>query len=99
MGHPLLDLTSQTAVVIGGTSGIGLALARALAQSGANVVPTGRRTELVEGRVDAIHRAGISLRRCEGSETIKIHFPVSCWLGGRSGFIAVPGRTRAGSET
>src|SRR2546430_9231897 len=47
MGHPLLDLTNKTAVVIGGTSGIGLALARGLAQAGANVVPTGRRAELV----------------------------------------------------
>ncbi|HEV2196223.1 MAG TPA: SDR family NAD(P)-dependent oxidoreductase, partial [Candidatus Acidoferrum sp.] len=47
MGHPLLDLTNKTAVVIGGTSGIGLALARGLAQAGANVVATGRREELV----------------------------------------------------
>ena len=47
MGHPLLDLTNKTAVVIGGTSGIGLALARGLAQAGAHVVPTGRRAELV----------------------------------------------------
>src|ERR1700690_1051230 len=47
MGHPLLDLTDQTAVVIGGTSGIGLALTKALAQAGANVVPTGRRAEQV----------------------------------------------------
>ena len=47
MGHPLLDLTNKTAVVIGGTSGIGLALTRGLAQAGANVVPTGRRAEQV----------------------------------------------------
>jgi NAD(P)-dependent dehydrogenase (short-subunit alcohol dehydrogenase family) len=48
MGHPLLDLTNKTAVVIGGTSGIGLALTRGLAQAGANVIPTGRRQELVQ---------------------------------------------------
>jgi NAD(P)-dependent dehydrogenase (short-subunit alcohol dehydrogenase family) len=47
MGHSLLDLTNKTAVVIGGTSGIGLAVARGLAQAGANVVPTGRRNEQV----------------------------------------------------
>jgi NAD(P)-dependent dehydrogenase (short-subunit alcohol dehydrogenase family) len=47
MGHPLLDLTNKTAVVIGGTSGIGFALTRGLAQAGANVVPTGRREEQV----------------------------------------------------
>lgn len=52
MGHPLLDLQNKTAVVIGGTSGIGLALARGLAQAGANVVATGRREELVK-RVSA----------------------------------------------
>jgi NAD(P)-dependent dehydrogenase (short-subunit alcohol dehydrogenase family) len=48
MGHPLLDLANKTAVVIGGTSGIGLALTRGLAQAGANVVPTGRREEHVK---------------------------------------------------
>jgi NAD(P)-dependent dehydrogenase (short-subunit alcohol dehydrogenase family) len=48
MGHPLLDLTGKTAVVIGGTSGIGLALSRELAKAGADVVPTGRRAELVQ---------------------------------------------------
>ena len=47
MGHQLLNLTDKTAVVIGGTSGIGLALTRGLAQAGANVVPTGRRDEQV----------------------------------------------------
>jgi len=47
MAYPLLDLTGKTAVVIGGTSGIGLALSRGLAQAGANVVPTGRRSEQV----------------------------------------------------
>jgi NAD(P)-dependent dehydrogenase (short-subunit alcohol dehydrogenase family) len=48
MAYPLLDLTGKTAVVIGGTSGIGLALTRGLAQAGANVVPTGRRAEQVK---------------------------------------------------
>jgi NAD(P)-dependent dehydrogenase (short-subunit alcohol dehydrogenase family) len=48
VGHPLLDLADKTAVVIGGTSGIGLALTRGLAQAGANVVPTGRRDEQVQ---------------------------------------------------
>ena len=48
MGHPALDLNSRTAVVIGGTSGIGLTLAKGLAAAGANVVPSGRRRELLE---------------------------------------------------
>jgi NAD(P)-dependent dehydrogenase (short-subunit alcohol dehydrogenase family) len=58
MGHPTLDLTSKTAVVIGGTSGIGLTLARGLAEAGANVVPTGRRQALVETAVGEIKRLG-----------------------------------------
>jgi NAD(P)-dependent dehydrogenase (short-subunit alcohol dehydrogenase family) len=58
MGHPLLDLTNKTAVVIGGTSGIGLALAKALAQAGANVVPAGRRASHVRGAVSEVEALG-----------------------------------------
>src|SRR5579872_4473069 len=58
MGHPLLDLTNKTAVVIGGTSGIGLAIAKALAKAGANVVPTGRRTDLVKAAAAEIENLG-----------------------------------------
>jgi len=47
MGHPLLDLANKTAVVIGGTSGIGLEVSRGLARAGANVIPTARREEQV----------------------------------------------------
>ena len=58
MGHPLLDLTNKTAVVIGGTSGIGLALARGLAEAGANLVATGRREELVRNVASEIVELG-----------------------------------------
>jgi len=58
MGHPALDLTSKTAVVIGGTSGIGRALALGLAQAGATVVPTGRREELVRSAAREIEAQG-----------------------------------------
>lgn len=58
MGHPLLDLTNKTAVVIGGTSGIGLTLARGLAQAGANVVPTGRRIDRLRAAVAEIEALG-----------------------------------------
>jgi NAD(P)-dependent dehydrogenase (short-subunit alcohol dehydrogenase family) len=44
----LFDLTGRTAVVVGGTSGIGRALAIGLAEAGADVVPTGRRLPLVK---------------------------------------------------
>src|ERR1700716_3466653 len=58
MGHPLLDLTNKTAVVIGGTSGIGLALTRGLAQAGANVVPSGRRAEQVKAAAAEVAALG-----------------------------------------
>jgi NAD(P)-dependent dehydrogenase (short-subunit alcohol dehydrogenase family) len=58
MGHPALDLTSKNAVVVGGTSGIGLTLAKGLALAGANVVATGRRKELVERAANEISALG-----------------------------------------
>ena len=58
MAYPLLDLTNKTAVVIGGTSGVGLALTRALAQAGANVVPTGRRSAQVASAASEVQALG-----------------------------------------
>jgi NAD(P)-dependent dehydrogenase (short-subunit alcohol dehydrogenase family) len=58
MGHPQLDLTSKTAVVIGGTSGIGLTIAKGLAKAGANVVPSGRREELALSVAAELERSG-----------------------------------------
>jgi NAD(P)-dependent dehydrogenase (short-subunit alcohol dehydrogenase family) len=58
MGHPKLDLASKIAVVIGGTSGIGLTLAKGLAQAGADVIATGRRADLVKSAADEIRVLG-----------------------------------------
>jgi NAD(P)-dependent dehydrogenase (short-subunit alcohol dehydrogenase family) len=58
MGHPLLDLNGKAAVVIGGTSGIGLSLAKGLAVAGANVVATGRRADLVASAAREIQALG-----------------------------------------
>ena len=44
----LFDLTGRTAVVVGGTSGIGRTLALGLADAGADVIASGRRIELVK---------------------------------------------------
>src|SRR5438093_11211167 len=63
MGYPLLDLTNKTAVVIGGTSGIGLALIKALAQAGANVITTSRRSEQVSSAVGEGEAIGWRSRR------------------------------------
>jgi len=54
-----LDLASRTAVVVGGTSGIGLAIARGLAAAGANVAPTGRRAALVQAAAEEMRSAGV----------------------------------------
>lgn len=53
-----LDLTGRAAVVIGGTSGIGRAMAHGLAQAGADVVPTARRPELVDTAAGEIEQLG-----------------------------------------
>jgi NAD(P)-dependent dehydrogenase (short-subunit alcohol dehydrogenase family) len=52
------DLNGRTAVVIGGTSGIGRAIAHGLARSGADVVPTSRRQEQVDFAVAEIKEIG-----------------------------------------
>src|SRR5205814_213614 len=53
-----LSLEGKTAIVIGGTSGIGRALARGLAIAGADVVSTGRRADLVRAASQEIQSTG-----------------------------------------
>jgi NAD(P)-dependent dehydrogenase (short-subunit alcohol dehydrogenase family) len=48
MAVPTFDLTGRTAVVTGGSTGLGYAMAYALAQSGAKVLISGRRESLLE---------------------------------------------------
>jgi NAD(P)-dependent dehydrogenase (short-subunit alcohol dehydrogenase family) len=55
---PNLGLGGRIAVVLGGTTGIGRALTLGLASAGADVVATGRRSELVEQTADDVERAG-----------------------------------------
>ena len=52
------DLTGRVAVVTGGTRGIGLAIARGLADAGADVVPTARSESDVEAAAASIRERG-----------------------------------------
>lgn len=58
MGYSAFNLEGKTAVVIGGTSGIGRAIAHGLAEAGADVVPTSRRLEQVEATAAEIESRG-----------------------------------------
>jgi NAD(P)-dependent dehydrogenase (short-subunit alcohol dehydrogenase family) len=58
MSYAPLDLRGKVAVVIGGTSGIGRALAQGLAEAGADVVPTSRRQDQVDATAKEIEHVG-----------------------------------------
>ena len=58
MSYAKLNLDGKTAVVIGGTSGIGRAIAHGFAEAGANVVPTSRRIAEVEKTAAEIEAFG-----------------------------------------
>jgi NAD(P)-dependent dehydrogenase (short-subunit alcohol dehydrogenase family) len=58
MGYDGFDLTGKVAVVIGGTSGIGRAIAHGLAEAGADVVPTSRRMQQVETAAGEVEQRG-----------------------------------------
>jgi NAD(P)-dependent dehydrogenase (short-subunit alcohol dehydrogenase family) len=58
-----IALDGKTAVVIGGTSGIGRTMAVGLAAAGANVVATGRRAELIDAVATEIEAQGVRTLR------------------------------------
>lgn len=64
MSYAKLELNGRTAVVIGGTSGIGRAIAHGLAEAGADVVCTSRRADQVEAASVEIEGFGRRTIRC-----------------------------------
>jgi NAD(P)-dependent dehydrogenase (short-subunit alcohol dehydrogenase family) len=58
MSYSALELNGKVAVVIGGTSGIGRAIAHGMAEAGADVIPTSRRMEQVEAAATEIEERG-----------------------------------------
>ena len=99
MGHPQLDLANKTAVVIGGTSGIGLAIAKGLAVAGADVVATGRRGELVRAvtqEIEALGRRSIEIT-CDVTDesSLKELLNAACRaLGGVQILVNCAGKTK-----
>ena len=79
-----IDLTGKTALVTGSTAGIGFAIARSLAESGAEVIVNGRSKERVSGAVrkikDEFPAAGVSgvaadLGTSDGAESLYKEVP------------------------
>ena len=58
MGYTALQLDGKVAVVVGGTSGIGRAIAHGFAEAGADVIATSRRAEQVEATAAEIEQRG-----------------------------------------
>jgi len=58
MSSQLFNLAGKTAVITGGTSGIGRALSLGLAEAGADVIATARREQQVEETASAIEALG-----------------------------------------
>lgn len=64
MSYAGFDLSGKTAVVVGGTSGIGRVIGVALAEAGADVVPTARRKNMVAEaarEIEALGRRSLEL--------------------------------------
>ncbi|TKT78372.1 SDR family oxidoreductase [Aquamicrobium sp. LC103] len=58
MSYPLFDLSGRRALITGSSQGIGLALARGLAQHGAGIVLNGRDRDKLEGAATSLRHDG-----------------------------------------
>ncbi|HEY3357763.1 MAG TPA: SDR family oxidoreductase [Polyangia bacterium] len=78
MGHPSLDLTGRVAVVVGGTAGIGRALALGLADAGADVVACARTPAAVEATAQAVAARGRRTLRVSADVTDRASLEAAC---------------------
>jgi gluconate 5-dehydrogenase len=65
MTFPLFDLTGQRALITGSSQGIGLALARGLAEHGAKVVLNGRDRRKLDDAARGLAEAGAQVSACD----------------------------------
>lgn len=84
-GDTLFDLNGKTAIVTGASRGIGEAIARRLAQHGANVIVSSRKIDACQSVVDAINEA-------EGREAA---FAVACNISHKEELQRLVDETRA----
>jgi len=95
----LFDLSGRVAVVVGGTSGIGRALALGLADAGADVVATGRRESLVKDVSAEIEKRGrrslaIPCDVEDAGSLERVREACLSTLGGVDILVAAAGRTK-----
>lgn len=96
--HPL-DLSGRVAVVVGGTSGLGRALAKGLARAGADVVATGRREPLAReaaAEIEALGRRSLvcSVDVSERASIDRLRDAVLTEFGGVDILLNAAGRTK-----
>ena len=72
MGLAALDLAGKVAVVLGGTSGLGRAIAMGLAEAGADVVASSRRADVVEETAKAVEAQGRRTLRVPSDVTDRV---------------------------
>ncbi len=82
MNFPMFDLQGKTAIITGGATGLGFAMAEGLAQGGANIVICGRRMRLCEEACSQLAAQGTRALpvRCDVSEASHVEDMVAATL-------------------
>jgi uncharacterized protein len=72
VGSQLVQISGSTALITGATGGIGHAIARALASRGANLILTGRRTDVLEPLSNELGARALAVDLAERSEVARL---------------------------